>query len=1078
MNYPRRFFGFLLASMIILLICSAMADISTNLKMETVFNSNNRKLVDSKSYVDDNGNLVIASDKGYSTIRYSYTTNSRISKIELLDERGNPINGTEGWSIRTTKYSIKGVAEQCYYNAKGVPVTGPEGYARIVTKYENKRHISTWQYDPEGNPIGWHRISKYGKHGRYTLMESDTWYDPDGNLTAGPNGYARVEYGYSVITKNRTAYIGADGNPYYYEKAKYATQESKYKEGKIMETRNYGADGELCAGPNGYAYVIYSYRGKDASRLAMYYNADGSLYFNKKGICGIRIRRGIKNRIIDEQYYVGEDIRGLSTDGYSRIKTNYNSKGKITAQWYYDENDHLKVVESLGYAGVQYEYRNAKYLSKTSYFDENAKLMNGPEGAAVIQHIYGKDNAVKTTNYLGADGKTLVNNPDGYARIEYIRDKKKNILTEKYYDANGNSFIGKQHADELRYTWSGNTKESESYWAGGEPVLCEQGYHNVTFEYTSSGRVSKESYFDIDNNSTLCKDGYASKEYEYNSKGKIMATRYYDITGNLTLTPGKEYAYQRTVLFSDRDFFEGEYESEEVEREDLPENEAEQDEASEDAEEETTGGTIQEYYGTDGKLMNLAAGYAYVIKETNANGEAIRLSYFDREGKAALINQGISVINRRYDEKGNIISEWYLDKEGEPAAHKKNKYHRIERTYQDSKHITSEEWFDTDGSPMTIDDTYVRIEKDFDEKGNTIAERTYGADGNPIARKAGYDEVRREFGENNKAVSISYYLKGAPTLTTAGVSVVKRQYDEKGNITSEWYLGVDGEPIRHLKNKYHRVDRIYLDAKHITSEAWFDTDGSPMALDDTYARIEKDFDEKWNTIAERTYGADGNLIARKAGYDEVRRIFGDNNKALTIAYYLNGDPVLTKDKISIIQRQYDENGNIASERYFGVNGEPVVHKKNKYHRIDREYLDAKHITSEAWYGKDGLPMKMNNNKYCALRREFDEKKNIRTIRYYGGDGGPVACKAGYEMIRFKYNDKNKKIFEEYLDHDGNPMANNKGVYQKIFEYDEKGRVVHEQYCDASGDPAPDTDGHAGKTIVYRENGKVSEEIFE
>ena len=208
--------------------------------------------------------------------------------------------------------------------------------------------------------------------------------------------------------------------------------------------------------------------------------------------------------------------------------------------------------------------------------------MNGPEGAAVIQHIYGKDNAVKTTNYLGADGKTLVNNPDGYARIEYIRDKKKNILTEKYYDANGNSFIGKQHADELRYTWSGNTKESESYWAGGEPVLCEQGYHNVTFEYTSSGRVSKESYFDIDNNSTLCKDGYASKEYEYNSKGKIMATRYYDITGNLTLTPGKEYAYQRTVLFSDRDFFEGEYESEEVEREDLPENEAEQDEASED----------------------------------------------------------------------------------------------------------------------------------------------------------------------------------------------------------------------------------------------------------------------------------------------------------------------------------------------------------------------------------------------------------------------------------------------------------------------------------------------------------------
>ena len=35
---------------------------------------------------------------------------------------------------------------------------------------------------------------------------------------------------------------------------------------------------------------------------------------------------------------------------------------------------------------------------------------------------------------------------------------------------------------------------------------------------------------------------------------------------------------------------------------------------------------------------------------------------------------------------------------------------------------------------------------------------------------------------------------------------------------------------------------------------------------------EQDFDEKGNTICERTYGADGEMTARKAGYDEVNAL--------------------------------------------------------------------------------------------------------------------------------------------------------------------------------------------------------------
>ena len=184
--------------------------------------------------------------------------------------------------------------------------------------------------------------------------------------------------------------------------------------------------------------------------------------------------------------------------------------------------------------------------------------------------------------------------------------------------------------------------------------------------------------------------------------------------------------------------------------------------------------------------------------------------------------------------------------------HKKNKYHRIDRTYRDEKHVTSEAWFDTDGQPMTTGDTFARIERDFDGNGNTTAERYYGTDGQPVARNDGYDEVRNTFDEINRVIRIEYLADGKPVLTVSGgMAVIERVYGEDGFIATEAYYGTDGEPVAHVKNKYHRIDRTYLDAKHITSEAWYDTDGNAMTTGDTFVRIERDFDERGNTTAER-----------------------------------------------------------------------------------------------------------------------------------------------------------------------------------------------------------------------------------
>ncbi|MBO4441407.1 hypothetical protein J5834_04740, partial [bacterium] len=62
------------------------------------------------------------------------------------------------------------------------------------------------------------------------------------------------------------------------------TLKREIREGREASLTYYGADDELIAGPDGYAYAEYSYP-KGGYKKAMYYNADGSLFFTKKGIC-------------------------------------------------------------------------------------------------------------------------------------------------------------------------------------------------------------------------------------------------------------------------------------------------------------------------------------------------------------------------------------------------------------------------------------------------------------------------------------------------------------------------------------------------------------------------------------------------------------------------------------------------------------------------------------------------------------------------------------------------------------------------------------------------------------------------
>ena len=1072
MQSMKKRIGVFLLLAVIAFCSQAGAELSTNLQIRKEFNRANKKVA-SETYVDQEGNPVIAADKGYATIRYTYGQNNLVTRTELLDAEGNPINGKDGYARIERKYREKKIIEQKYIDASGNLVTGPEGYARLEATEVYGKFREVWEYDPEGNPVNTHQITLYYDKKK---IKSDSWYDVNDNLTVGPNGYARMEAEYVSRTQSKVAYYDAEGNPFFYAKAGYARMEREFDRNQETAIRYYGVNGELIPGPNGYAYALYSYH-PNSHKRAMYYNADGTLYYTKKGVCGVeQVKSVALNKITEEYYFIGENQRGKSVDGYSGVIRKYSQYKILASEQYLDENDKPMIVEGLGYSRVKNTIYNKRLIVLSEYLDENGKPVLNVDGYASQENKY-VGNMLVSTTYYGTDNKTPVNIRAGYAKVTYERDAAGNPVRTNWYDADGNSCRGEAGTEEVRNEWVGGNKIAESYWtANGIPAKCADGYHEVRSEYNGMGKVTRQEYYNAAGRLTACVDGWATVETEYNSKGSVMCRRYYNTEGTLMLTPGKEYAYARTILLQDLSVLE------EADEED-PESEEDGLEVAEKAEEEEeTQGTRIEYYGIDKKLIMLKAGYACVEKQTNEAGKVIRESYYDTEGQLVNLNAGYAVIVRDYDQwsamcreayygadggkvtlaegyhyltrkndlRGLALSTAYYDADGKPVINSKTKYHRVDKTYLDDKHVLSEAWFGTDGRYMTINDTYAIVERSFDSRGRVTDQKTFDTKENPVECAEGYDEVRTMYNDQGQAVQTEYLSGGKLKDNIYGVAVVQREYDTAGYVAAEWYLSQNGITVIHQKNNYHRVEKTYLDEKHVTSEAWFDPWGKPMTHGDAYVKIKKKFDEKGNTIDEITYDRYGNRTSRKDGYDEVRRIFDENGRAVKTTYLINGQPAMDVNGVAVLERAYDEAGNITAEAYFGTNGEPVIHEKNKYHRIEKTYLDAKHVLSEAWFDTDGKPM-TKGDAYVKIAREFDEKGNTVREVTLNASGQPTARVAGYDEIRRTFNENNQAIRTEYLLNGKLVLtANEYAVIERI--YDENGRIATEVYFGIEGEP--------------------------
>ena len=156
----KQYHSFYLMFFILLIVISAKAELSSNLQIVKEIAPVTKKTL-SETYVDSQGNPVVASDKGYATITYKYNAMNMVKEKRFLDTEGNTVNCTDGYAYVEYEYYVRRVIHTAYFDATGNPANGPEGYSvRDVKHGERGIEKEAYEYDAEGNLLI-HFVTEY-----------------------------------------------------------------------------------------------------------------------------------------------------------------------------------------------------------------------------------------------------------------------------------------------------------------------------------------------------------------------------------------------------------------------------------------------------------------------------------------------------------------------------------------------------------------------------------------------------------------------------------------------------------------------------------------------------------------------------------------------------------------------------------------------------------------------------------------------------------------------------------------------------------------------------------------------------
>lgn len=369
------------------------------------------------------------------------------------------------------------------------------------------------------------------------------------------------------------------------------TMEETVKGSKVAR-RTWTEDGATVNGPEGYAYVTYTY--SDATVTERYYTADDKPFKTLGGYYVRTLTYGNRHRLTEISYYDPDGNRMVCRGGYARVRIGYTAKGQVTNVNYYGTDNRPVNAPFTGYASLKNDYRGVT-LTQTAWQDVEKKAVNGPGGYAALIQTVNKENKITGIRFVRADGSAATCEA-GWSASKRELDKNGRTVAAVYTDASGEKVNTAGGYAEENWTWESELIYTlRRYDAAGEPLMIGEECAAVRRETDKDGRVIRESYLSESGGIAHNRHQAGATVYTYDEAGRICGVALEDGYGN-AITGADGWAAYRDTL--DENGFV----------------------------------TKRVYLGTDGNAVNTAEGFSEIRYMYDETGRISSTAYLDADG--------------------------------------------------------------------------------------------------------------------------------------------------------------------------------------------------------------------------------------------------------------------------------------------------------------------------------------------------------------------------------------------------------------------------------------------------------------
>jgi len=398
--FLRRLAGMSAPVLLGIALCAApapaAAETSTSLAVERV--KNRYGLFDKETFVDRDGNPVMADDMLYCYAEHEYSRLPARIRTKFFDVDGNHVETAYGYATIEYKWSGFGwFLEERYKDLEGNLVMCENGYAEKIQTYQGNHVKSISHYDPDGKLCRqrgyWAQMINTidRDNGNTTKVE---YFDENGEYTLCEEGWAYVDREYQGKTLIKEVYYDAEGNQIFVPSVGHARYEAKLdKLNRVLEEAWFDENDGRLNTKDGYARRVLTYNKEDARRDAPhiseeYFDANENRVNCSQGFARVEYEYDHSDHIIEKRYYDmnGDPVAGA--EGYWRYKATYTMHGELGYERYYGTDGKLMMMPDLGYASVEYTYENKKYLVLEKYLDEDRNEIIGHNGYSRIEYTY------------------------------------------------------------------------------------------------------------------------------------------------------------------------------------------------------------------------------------------------------------------------------------------------------------------------------------------------------------------------------------------------------------------------------------------------------------------------------------------------------------------------------------------------------------------------------------------------------------------------------------------------------------------------------------------------------------------